>query len=163
MAVWPIRQLGDPGLRTPTGPVTTFDRELRRLVGHLTDTMHAAGGVGLAANQVGTALRVFVYHVGEAAGHVVNPVVERVEGTQAGPEGCLSLPGMWYEAERPRRVAVRGQDDRGRPVALVGEDLLARCLLHETDHLDGVLYLDRLDPGTRRRAMRAILEADLPG
>jgi peptide deformylase len=162
MAVWTIRELGDPGLRTPTGPVTSFDRELRRLVGHLTDTMHAAGGVGLAANQVGVALRVFVYQVGDAAGHLVNPTIERTEGTQLGPEGCLSLPGMWFETPRPQLVTVGGQDQRGRPLLVTGEDLLARCLAHETDHLDGRLYLDRLDPTTRHQALRAIREAELP-
>ncbi|PPJ27396.1 peptide deformylase [Nocardia nova] len=161
MTIQPVRLFGDPVLRARADEVDAFDRELEQLVTDLTDTMHASGGVGMAAPQIGVGLRVFVYDTGDAAGHVVNPVFE-VLGTdeQTGPEGCLSIPGLRYDVTRAHRVVARGVDRHGEPVKFEAEGLLARCVQHETDHLDGVLYLQRLEPATRKQAMRAVRESE---
>ena len=157
MSVQPIRLFGDPILRTPAAPVTDFDKELRTLVRDLTDTMLEAPGVGLAAPQIGVSARVFTYHIGEAEpGHLVNPVLQLSEQEQDGEEGCLSVPGLTFDCTRAWRVVARGFDMYGEPVTLEGTDLLARCVQHETDHLDGVLFIDRLDPLTRKAAMAEI-------
>ena len=161
MAVQPIRLLGDPVLRTPATAVTTFDKELRKLVKDLTDTMIDAPGSGLAAPQFGVGLRVFVYDVGDVLGHLVNPAVGPV-GTeeQDGDEGCLSLPGLAFPLKRHQQVIARGQNMYGDPVVIEGSALLARCIEHETDHVDGILFIDRLDPATRKAANKAIREAE---
>ena len=163
MAVQPIRLFGDPVLRTPAEPVADFDRELRRLVEDLTDTMLDAPGAGLAAPQLGVSLRVFTYHVDGEVGHLVNPELSLSEEQQDGPEGCLSLPGLEFDCRRALRVAARGRDQWGEPVTLEGSDLLARAVQHETDHLDGILFVDRLDRETRKAALRAIREAEWAG
>ncbi|WP_305780905.1 peptide deformylase [Nocardia nova] len=161
MTIQPVRLFGDPVLRARADEVDAFDRELEQLVTDLTDTMHASRGVGMAAPQIGVGLRVFVYDTGDAAGHVVNPVFE-VLGTdeQTGPEGCLSIPGLRYDVTRAHHVVARGLDRHGEPVKFEAEGLLARCVQHETDHLDGVLYLQRLEPATRKQAMRAVRESE---
>jgi peptide deformylase len=143
--------------------VTTFDAELRRLVRDLTDTMLDAPGVGLAAPQLGVSLRVFTYHVDDVVGHLVNPQLQLSTEQQDGPEGCLSLPGLEFDCLRAQDVVATGQTMYGDPVTIQGSDLLARCIQHETDHLDGVLFIDRLDPRTRKAAMKAIREADWAG
>ncbi len=164
MSVRPIRLFGDPVLRTPAEPVVTFDRELRRLVKDLTETMHDAPGSGLAAPQVGVSLRVFVYDVDDDAGHLVNPVLGPFsEEMMDGDEGCLSIPGLSFELRRPERVAAAGQNMYGDPVVIEGSGYLSRALQHETDHLDGVLFVDKLDETTRKAAMKAIREADWAG
>ncbi len=163
MAIQPIRLFGDPVLRTPAEPVVDFDRELARLVKDLTDTMLEAPGVGLAAPQLGVSLRVFTYHVDGVLGHLVNPVLDLGEEEQEGEEGCLSFPGLAYPTRRALRVVARGVDLHGEPVQVEGTDLLARCVQHETDHLDGVLFIDRLDREQRKAAMRAIREAEWGG
>ena len=161
MSVTPIRLLGDPVLRTPAAPVVDFDAELRRLVDDLTDTMLAAGGAGLAAPQIGVGLRVFTWYVDGELGHLVNPDVTAVgEETEEAPEGCLSIPGYRWDCRRHLHVVARGQNMHGEPVAIEGTELLARCIQHETDHLDGVLFVDRLDPETRRQAMAEIRAAE---
>ncbi len=161
MATRSIRLFGDPVLRTPAAPVTTFDKELRTLVKDLADTMIDAPGVGLAAPQIGVGLRVFVYDVGDVLGHLVNPVLHFLsEEEQDGPEGCLSLPDLTFDCRRRQHVIAHGQNVYGDPVTIEGSDMLARCVQHETDHLDGVLFLDRLDPATRRAAMEAIRLAE---
>jgi len=160
VAIQPIRLFGDPVLRTPAEPVTEFDRELRRLVRDLTDTMLDAPGVGLAAPQLGVSLRVFTWWVDGELGHLVNPVLDLGEEEQDGEEGCLSFPGLAYPTRRAWRAVARGVDMHGEPVTLEGTDLLARCVQHETDHLDGILFIDRLDRAQRKAAMRAIREAD---
>jgi peptide deformylase len=169
VTIQPVRLFGDPVLRARADDVTTFDRELQQLVTDLTDTMHGSGGVGMAAPQIGVGLRVFVYDTRgggaagpntAAAGHLVNPVFEAVGvEEQTGPEGCLSIPGLRHDVTRALRVRARGVDVYGAPVEFDAEGLLARCVQHETDHLDGVLYLDRLDPATRKEAMRAVRES----
>jgi peptide deformylase len=160
VAVQPIRLFGDPVLTSPASPVVDFDRELRRLVQDLTDTMRDAPGVGLAAPQIGVGLRVFTWYVDGQLGHLVNPRLTLSEEQQDGPEGCLSIPDLTFDCKRALRAVARGFDMHGEPVTVEGSDLLARALQHETDHLDGVLFVDRLDRETRKQAMRAIREAE---
>ena len=161
MPVQPIRLLGDPILRTPAEPVATFDKELRNLVRDLRETMLDAPGAGLAAPQIGVGLRVFTYDVEDAEGHLVNPVlVTRSEEEQDGDEGCLSLPGLSFPLKRSANVVAAGFNMYGDPVTIEGSETLARCLQHETDHLDGVIFVDLLDPETKKAAMKAIREAD---
>lgn len=163
MAVLPIRTLGDPVLRTPCEPVTRFDEELSVLVQNMVETMFDVGGVGLAAPQVGISLRLFTYGIegpeGEV-GHVINPVVELGEEPQQGSEGCLSVPGLHAQTPRRNWARVSGVDMRNQPVVVEGEGLLARCLQHEADHLEGRLYIDRLEGPRRREIMKAIRAAD---
>ena len=158
MSVQPIRLFGDPVLRTPADPVRDFDKELRTLVQDLQETMLDAPGVGLAAPQIGVSLRVFAYHVDDELGHLVNPVLDLSDEEQDGEEGCLSFPGLAYPTKRAMRVVAKGMNMYGEPVTLEGSELLARCVQHETDHLDGVLFVDRLDREARRAAMRSIRE-----
>ncbi|WP_115851611.1 peptide deformylase [Thermasporomyces composti] len=163
MAVQPIRLFGDPVLRTPAEPVTDFDKELRTLVRDLTDTMLDAPGLGLAAPQIGVGLRVFTYHVDGVIGHLVNPDLDLSEEEQFGPEGCLSLPGLRFDCRRAMRVIAKGYTMYGEPVTIEGSELLARCIQHETDHLDGILFIDRLDQEARKEALRLIREAEWAG
>ena len=164
MSVTPIRLLGDPVLRTPAAPVVDFDQELRRLVADLTDTMFAAGGAGLAAPQIGVGLRVFTWYVDGEVGHLVNPQVAPVgEETEEGPEGCLSIPGFTFDCRRHLYVAATGFDVHGEPVRVEGSHLLARAVQHEVDHLDGVLFVDRLDPAAREAAFAVLREAEWAG
>ncbi len=161
MSVQPIRLFGDPVLRTPADPVKTFDKELRRLVKDLTDTMRDQSGAGLAAPQLGVGLRVFAFDVDDVVGHLVNPVLDFPdEEEQEGPEGCLSVPGLYFDTKRRLNVVAKGFTEYGDPVQIVGTGLMARCVQHETDHLDGVMFLDRLDPETRKQAMKAIRQSD---
>jgi peptide deformylase len=161
MPVLPVRLFGDPVLTTPADQVTTFDAELGRLVRNLDETLHDQRGSGLAAPQVGVGLRVFVFHDDDVSGHLVNPVLDFPdEEEQDGPEGCLSLPGLYFDTKRRLNVVARGLSATGDPVQVVGTGHLARCLQHETDHLDGVLFIDRLDRDRRKAAMRAIREAE---
>jgi peptide deformylase len=164
LSVRDIRLLGDPVLRTVAEPVVTFDKELRRLVRDLSDTLVDAAGAGLAAPQIGVSLRVFVYEVDDELGHLVNPVLGPFsEEMMDGEEGCLSLPGLVFELKRPERVVAVGQNVYGDPVTVEGSGILSRCVQHETDHLDGVLFIDRLDRETRKAAMKAIREAEWGG
>ncbi|MBO3745493.1 peptide deformylase [Streptosporangiaceae bacterium NEAU-GS5] len=164
MAIQPIRLFGDPVLRTPADPVVDFDKELRKLVKDLTDTMMDAPGAGLAAPQIGVGLRVFTYYVDEQLGHVVNPDLDLGEELdEEGEEGCLSFPGLSFPTPRSIRAVAKGFDMHGEPVVLEGTDLMARCFQHETDHLDGVLFIDRMDRKQRKLAMRAIREAEWSG
>jgi peptide deformylase len=163
VAVQPIRLFGDPILRTEATPVVDFDKELRTLVQDLTDTMREAPGAGLAAPQIGVGLRVFTWWVDGELGHLVNPELDLSEEQQFGEEGCLSIPGLTFDCRRAANVVARGMNMYGEPVLIGGSDLLARCIQHETDHLDGVLFVDRLDRETRKAAMKAIREADWNG
>jgi peptide deformylase len=160
VSIQAIRLFGDPVLRTPATPVVDFDKELRTLVADLTETMIEAGGVGLAAPQIGVGLRVFVYDIDDELGHLVNPEIISTDGEQDDDEGCLSFPGLYFPTKRAFSVVARGFDLHGEPVTIEGSELLARCMLHETDHLDGVLFIDRLDRETRKIAMKAIREAE---
>lgn len=160
MSTKDIRLFGDPVLRTAATPVTDFDKQLRVLVQDLQDTMLEAPGSGLAAPQLGVGLRVFTYAVDDVMGHLVNPVLTLSDEEQCGPEGCLSIPGIVYDTRRALMVIAHGQNMWGEPVVLEGSNLLARCVQHETDHLDGILFVDRLDTEARKEAMRAIREAE---
>jgi peptide deformylase len=160
VTVQPIRLFGDPVLRTPATRVVDFDAELRRLVKDLTETMLHAPGAGLAAPQIGVGLRVFTWHVDGQLGHLVNPDLTLSEETQDGEEGCLSLPDIVFDCRRALRVVARGFDMHGEPVTIEGSELLARAIQHETDHLDGILFVERLDAETRKQAMRAIRESE---
>jgi peptide deformylase len=163
VAIQPIRLFGDPVLRTPAQPVTDFDKELRQLVKDLEETMIDAPGAGLAAPQIGVGLRVFTYHVDGVLGHLVNPDLDLSEEEQDGEEGCLSFPGLVYDTKRALSVVAKGFDMHGEPVVIEGTELLARAIQHETDHLDGVLFIDRLDKAQRKLALKAIREAEWAG
>jgi peptide deformylase len=161
MAIRPIRLFGDPVLKTEADPVTDFDKQLRNLVKDLTQTLDDAQGAGLAAPQIGVSQRVFVYAVGDERGHLVNPVLEFPDEEEVeGEEGCLSFPGIYYDVKRRLNTVAKGFTDRGDPVQLVGTEILARCIQHETDHLDGVLFIDRMDSANRKQALKAIREAE---
>lgn len=160
MPVQPIRLFGDPVLRTPAEPVVDFDKELHGLVADLTETMLDAQGAGLAAPQLGVGLRVFTYHVDGVVGHLVNPRLDLGPEEQCGPEGCLSFPELRFDVTRSLNVVARGQNMWGEPVHLEGSELLARAIQHETDHLDGILFIDRLDRAARKEAMRLIRTAE---
>ncbi len=144
MSIQPIRLFGDPVLRRRAAEVVDFDVELRKLVSDLGDTMLAAPGAGLAAPQIGVGLRVFTWYVDGELGHLVNPSLELSEEQQQGAEGCLSLPELTFECLRALSVVANGFDMYGEPLTVHGSDLLARALQHETDHLDGVLFFDRM-------------------
>jgi peptide deformylase len=164
VSVTPIRLFGDPVLRTPAAPVVDFDAELRQLVADLTETMFEAGGAGLAAPQLGVGLRVFTWFVDGEVGHLVNPDVAPVgEETEEAPEGCLSIPDFRFDCRRHLHVAATGWNMHGDPVRIEGSHLLARAVQHETDHLDGVLFVDRLDDEARAAALAAIEEAEWAG
>jgi peptide deformylase len=160
VAIQPIRLFGDPVLRQRAVEVVDFDKELRTLVSDLADTMLDAPGAGLAAPQIGVGLRVFTWFVEGEVGHLVNPVLDLSEEEQYGEEGCLSIPDLGFDCTRALSVVARGCNMFGEPVTIEGSDLLARAIQHETDHLDGVLFIDRLDGDTRKAAMKAIRESD---
>ena len=163
MAVREIRLFGDPVLRESAAPVTDFDKQLRTLVKDLTDTMLEAPGCGLAAPQLGIGLRVFTYVDDDVVGHLVNPQLTLTDERQLGEEGCLSIPGLTFDCTRAYGAVATGFDMYGDPVTIAGTEHLARILQHETDHLDGVLFVDRLDTQTRKAAMKAIREAEWSG
>lgn len=163
MAIQQIRLFGDPVLRTPAEPVVDFDGELRQLVRDLEETMLDAPGAGLAAPQIGVGLRVFTYHVDGVLGHLVNPVLDLSTECQDGDEGCLSFPGLTFDTRRALHVVARGQDLHGEPVVIQGTEMLARAIQHETDHLDGILFIDRLDRAQRKLAMKAVRDAQWLG
>ncbi|GAA4953798.1 peptide deformylase [Actinoplanes utahensis] len=154
MTVRPIRLYGDPVLRTPADEVTDFDAQLREIVRDLEDTVREPGRAGVAGPQIGVSLRVFSYNVGGRIGHLVNPVLSDFAGEQTDEEGCLSLPGLGYPTRRYESVTARGFDQHGSPVVIEGTGFLARALQHETDHLDGRLYVDTLTGDVRRQALR---------
>lgn len=169
MTVRPITVIGHPALHSPTKRVKKITPEIRTLVADMFATMEAADGVGLAANQVGARWRIFVFDCPDAdevyqRGVVVNPVLQRgiIPPGEADPEadseGCLSVPGLYFPTARSAQAEVRGTDLDGNPVHIVGSGLLARCLQHETDHLDGHLYVERLSPQQRDLARSAARE-----
>ena len=160
MSIQPIRLFGDPVLTTPASAVIDFDKELRNLVKDLTDTMLEAPGVGLAAPQIGVPLRVFVWDIDEALGHLINPTLDLSSELQDGEEGCLSFPALSYETPRAFRAVAKGFNMHGEPITVEGTELLARCLQHETDHLDGIVFIDRLSADERKKAMKEIRESE---
>lgn len=170
MPLRPVRIYGDPVLRAKAHEVRDFDDSLRALVADLFDTMAAYNGVGLAANQVGVAQRVFVVDVPREDGThdrfaVVNPVLDHRAGKEKAEEGCLSMPGILADVDRARQLRLRAFDEHGRPFERVVEGYLARAIQHETDHLDGVLFTDRLGPLKRqflRRDLDALARGEIP-
>jgi peptide deformylase len=160
--ILPIRTLGDPVLRHPANPVAAFDDAFRRLCDDMIETMYAAPGVGLAGPQVGVSLRVFVFDDGETGPQVLaNPELSDGAGDLTEEEGCLSIPGPYHVTPRLATIRVRGADASGADVDILGEGLLARILQHETDHLDGMLYIDRLDDDGRREVLAELRRIEL--
>lgn len=160
MAVRSIRVFGDPVLTTASAPIDEIDDGVRALVRDLLDTVELPGRAGVAAPQIGVGLRAFSYNVDGEIGYVLNPVLEVAGEPEPIGEGCLSVPGLWHDAVRHPWARVTGIDLDGDEVVLEGEGLMAQALQHETDHLDGMLYLKRLTPEERRIAMREIRESD---
>ncbi|MEE6272606.1 peptide deformylase [Georgenia wangjunii] len=160
MAMRDIRVVGDPVLRTPCEEVREIDDRVRSLVEDLLETVDTEGRAGLAANQIGVSLRAFSWNIEDEIGYVLNPRLVAVseDEFQDGDEGCLSVPGLWFPTKRAWYARVEGIDLDGKDVVVEGEELMARCLQHECDHLDGMLYLDRLERNERKKAMRAIRE-----
>ena len=156
MAIREIRVIPDPILRTPCDEITTITPAIRRLVQDLLDTVDDPGRAGLSAYQIGVGLRAFSYNIEGKVGYVLNPVIEDKQGEQYGDEGCLSVPGLWYKTRRADYARVRGIDLDGKTVVLEGKGIMGRMLQHETDHLDGHIYLDRLEKSERRAAMRQL-------
>ncbi|GII98112.1 peptide deformylase [Sediminihabitans luteus] len=158
MAMREIRTIPDPVLRTPCEEITVIDDRVRSLVDDLLETVDHDGRAGLAANQIGVNLRAFSWNIDDEIGYVLNPrIVDLSEDEyQDGEEGCLSVPGLWYPTHRAWYARVEGTDLDGRKVVVEGTELMARCLQHETDHLDGMLYLDRLEKSVRKKAMREL-------
>jgi peptide deformylase len=151
-SVQPIRLYSDPVLRTVSAPVTAFDRSLRELIKTLQLTTRAGSGrAGLAAPQIGVPLRVLVFELDGRSGHLVNPRLETSGRAVVADEACLSAPGLWWPLERSYSVVARGRDMFGKPVTVRALGMLARVLQHEADHLDGVLFSDRLPDGERER------------
>jgi peptide deformylase len=156
VTIRPLRLLGDPVLRTPCDRVLRFDAALARLVQDLLDTVQLPGRAGLAANQIGSSLAVFSYNVDGQLGYMINPAITEASGSQDGPEACLSIPGVTATRLRAARAVATGVDLDQQPVMVVGTGELARCLQHETGHLRGELYIDRLTGPERRAVMRQI-------
>jgi peptide deformylase len=157
MTMQEIRHFGDPVLKTPCEAITRFDDRIARLVTDLLETVDAPGRAGLAAPQIGVSLRAFSYNVDDKFGYVLNPeVVELAEEWRDIDEGCLSVPGLWFPTRRAVRAVCRGVDLRNQPVTVKGTGVMAQCIQHETDHLDGTVYLDRLEGDRRREAMRQV-------
>ncbi|MBT1177983.1 peptide deformylase [Bifidobacterium callimiconis] len=154
MAIRQIRVVPDPVLRTPCDEITTITPAIERLVTDLLQTVDDPGRAGLSANQIGVSLRAFSYNIEGRIGYVLNPVLEETSGEQYGDEGCLSVPGLWYKTRRADYARVTGIDLDGKRVVLEGKGLMGRMLQHECDHLDGHVYLDRLEKEERREALR---------
>jgi peptide deformylase len=163
MSILPIRMLGSPVLREPCRDVEAFDELLQRLYEDMVATKYDAPGVGLAAPQLGLSLRFFVFDSNEGGGPhaVANPVLSELRGEQREEEGCLSIPGLWYPTPRSMHARVDGLDVKGRPVSFQGEGLLARIFQHETDHVNGMVFIDRLSDEDRRQAMGQLREIEL--
>ncbi|MGE5850902.1 MAG: peptide deformylase [Candidatus Methylomirabilota bacterium] len=163
----PILTYGHPILRQVARPIQNLNGDLHQLIQDMVETMYAAPGVGLAANQVGSLHRVFVANPSEDHDPakllvLINPELVESQGELVSEEGCLSIPEFRDEVRRSRRVLVRGLDRNGRPIQVEGEDLLARIFQHEIDHLNGVLFVDRLSPAKRDILLRKLKKAFLP-
>jgi peptide deformylase len=161
MAIYPIRTFPDPVLTMRASPVVAFDDDLRRLVADLFDTMYDAPGVGLAAPQIGFSKRLFVADIGDGPFVMANPEVVEAEGKWKFEEGCLSVPGRYWHIKRFDYAKATGQDEFGNDVSFDGDELLGRVLQHETDHLNGVLLLERLPGRVRKAALKELREESL--
>lgn len=156
MAVRDIRVVPDPVLRTACDEITTIDGGIKSLIEDLLETVDMEGRAGLAANQIGVNLRAFSWNIEDELGYIINPVIVALseDQFQDGDEGCLSVPTLWYPTRRALYARVEGINLDGKKIVVEGTDIMARCLQHEVDHLDGKLYLDRLEKNVRRQAMR---------
>ena len=161
MAIFPIRTYGDPVLRTRAAEIPNIDDGIRRLADDMIETMYDAPGVGLAAPQIGIAKRIVVFDAGEGPKVLINPELVETSGAWVFEEGCLSVPGRFWEIKRPSFAHARGLDEHGREVEYAGEELLGRVLQHELDHLDGTLLIERLDRRTRKQVLRELREEAL--
>ena len=161
VAPYDIRLIGDPVLRERASEVTDVDGKLAQLAEDMVATMYAAPGLGLAAPQVGVRKRIFVYDIGDGPETIVNPEIRESRGEWGFDEGCLSIPGLAFELVRPKEVHLVGYDLLGNEVSIEADELLARCFQHELDHLDGVLFIERLEPEERKAAMKIIREQKL--
>ncbi len=160
MPARPIRLFGDPVLKTVSDPIGTVDARVRGLVDDLIDSVRLPGRAGVAAAQIGVNLRAFSYNVDGSIGYILNPTIVELSGEpELVDEGCLSVPGLWYPTKRYPFARVTGMDLDGNPIEVSGTGVMAQALQHETDHLDGVLYLDRLDKENRRSAMKEVRES----
>ena len=156
-----IRLFGDPVLKTPSEPIGEIDDGVRGLIDDLVDSVLPPGRAGVAAPQIGVNERAFSYNVDGDVGYVINPVLVEVSGEpELVDEGCLSVPGLWFKTRRYPFARVTGIDLDGNEIEVSGTGVLAQALQHETDHLNGTLYLDRLDKESRREAMRQVRESD---
>lgn len=161
MAVRDIRLFGDPVLKTVSDPITHFDAKTKALIDDLVDTTKLPGRAGVAAPQIGVNLRAFSYNIHGDIGYVINPVIAEVSGEKIlVDEGCLSVPGLWHKTPRWQFARVTGVDLSGKPIEVSGTGLMAQALQHECDHLDGFVYLDRLEPEERKAAMRNLRATD---
>ena len=157
MAVRPIRVFGDPVLKSPSAPIEQIDEGTKALVADLLDTVALPGRAGVAAPQIGVGVRAFSYNVDGEIGYVLNPVLVSVSGEpELVGEGCLSVPGLWHDTLRYPHAVVHGIDLDGNPVVLEGEGLMAQALQHETDHLNGVLFIDRVSTATKLMLRRKL-------
>jgi peptide deformylase len=161
MASYDIRIIGDPVLKTRVREVEEIDGSVARLVDDMLETMYAAPGIGLAANQIGVQKRLFVWDIGDGPRSMVNPDIIETDGEWEFEEGCLSVPGLSWPILRPKRVHVVGLDLDGNEVSVEADELEARMFQHELDHLDGILLVERLDDETRKAAMRTLRELRL--
>ena len=154
------RLFGDPVLKTVSDPINGIDDRVRGLVQDLIDSVRLPGRAGVAASQIGVNLRAFSYNVDGVIGYILNPTVVELSGEpDLVDEGCLSVPGLWYPTMRYPFARVAGIDLDGNPVEVSGTGIMAQALQHETDHLDGFLYIDRLDTINRKAAMKEIRES----
>ncbi len=163
MTARPLRLIGDPVLRTPCEQATRFDEALAQLIADLLDTVQEPGRAGLAASQIGVSLAAFSYNVDGQLGYLINPRIVEAAGSVEGPEACLSIPGVYADRARAWYAVAEGVDLQQRPVTVSGTGELARCLQHETDHLHGELYIDKLDGAERRRVMRELRRHQVAG
>ncbi|RFT29935.1 peptide deformylase [Bifidobacteriaceae bacterium VN003] len=156
MSIRKIRIVPDPVLRTPCDEIREITPAVKYLVDDLLETVNDPGRAGLSANQIGVSFRAFSYNINGRIGYILNPVIEELKGEQYDDEGCLSVPGLWYKTRRANYARARGIDLDGKTVVLEGEGLMARMIQHECDHLDGHIYLDRLEKDVRRQALREL-------
>lgn len=156
MSIRKIRIVPDPVLRTPCDEIREITPAVKHLVDDLLETVNDPGRAGLSANQIGVSFRAFSYNINGRIGYILNPVIEELKGEQYDDEGCLSVPGLWYKTRRANYARARGIDLDGKTVVLEGEGLMARMIQHECDHLDGHVYLDRLEKDVRKQALRQL-------
>lgn len=156
MTIRQIRIVPDPVLRTPCDPIREITPAVRNLVEDLLETVNDPGRAGLSANQIGISLRAFSYNIEGHIGYILNPVIEELSGEQYGDEGCLSVPRLWYKTRRADYARAKGIDLDGKAIVLEGKGLMARMIQHECDHLDGHVYLDRLEKDVRKQALRQL-------